>query len=76
MRRVVRRRIFLGSVAAVLVVGYATLDVYDVVPGVLTLANAPDPTPAAATSFRRVLPQGPTPASVPARAPKPHPARG
>ena len=42
MRRVVRRRIFLGSVAAVLVVGYATLDVYDVVPGVLTLANAPD----------------------------------
>ena len=49
MRRVVRRRIFLGSVAAVLVVGYATLDVYDVVPGVLTLANAPDPTPAGPT---------------------------
>ena len=35
------------AVAAVLlaVVGYAALDVYDVVPGVLTLAHAPDPSP-------------------------------
>ncbi|MEP6651290.1 MAG: D-alanyl-D-alanine carboxypeptidase [Lapillicoccus sp.] len=45
MRRVV------AVVAVVLlgVLGYLTLDVYDVVPGVLTLANRPDPVPATPT---------------------------
>jgi serine-type D-Ala-D-Ala carboxypeptidase/endopeptidase (penicillin-binding protein 4) len=48
VRRVVRRRIVAASgLTVVLLAGYATLDVYDLVPGVLTRANPPDPTPAA-----------------------------
>jgi serine-type D-Ala-D-Ala carboxypeptidase/endopeptidase (penicillin-binding protein 4) len=47
VRRVVRRRVVV--VTTVLVIGYLTLDVYDVVPGVLTRANAPDPISAAPT---------------------------
>ncbi len=47
MRRVVRRRIVAASgLAVVLIAGYATLDVYDVVPGMLTLATPADPAPA------------------------------
>ncbi|MEO8829830.1 D-alanyl-D-alanine carboxypeptidase/D-alanyl-D-alanine-endopeptidase [Lapillicoccus sp.] len=38
-----RRILAALGVLLLLVVGYAALDVYDVVPGVLTLANAPDP---------------------------------
>ncbi len=40
-----RRALAVVATLLVLVVGYAALDVYDVVPGVLTLAHAPDPTP-------------------------------
>jgi D-alanyl-D-alanine carboxypeptidase/D-alanyl-D-alanine-endopeptidase (penicillin-binding protein 4) len=47
VRRVVRRRVVV--VTTVLVIGYLTLDVYDVVPGVLTRANAPDPISATPT---------------------------
>ena len=47
MRRVVRRRVVV--VTTVLVIGYLTLDVYDVVPGVLTRANPPDPVSATST---------------------------
>ena len=47
MRRVVRRRIVLAT--TLLVIGYAALDVYDLVPGVLTLANSPDPVSATPT---------------------------
>jgi D-alanyl-D-alanine carboxypeptidase/D-alanyl-D-alanine-endopeptidase (penicillin-binding protein 4) len=47
VHRVVRRRVVV--VTTVLVIGYLTLDVYDVVPGVLTRANAPDPISATPT---------------------------
>ena len=47
MRRVVSRRVV--AVTTVLVIGYLTLDVYDVVPGVLTRANPPDPVSATPT---------------------------
>lgn len=47
MRRVVRRRVVV--VTTVLVIAYLTLDVYDVVPGVLTRANPPDPISATPT---------------------------
>jgi D-alanyl-D-alanine carboxypeptidase/D-alanyl-D-alanine-endopeptidase (penicillin-binding protein 4) len=47
VRRVVRRRVV--AVTTVLVIGYLTLDVYDVVPGVLTRANPPDPVSATPT---------------------------
>ena len=41
------RRVAVAVVSVLLaLVGYAALDVYDVVPGVLTLAPAPDPVPA------------------------------
>jgi D-alanyl-D-alanine carboxypeptidase/D-alanyl-D-alanine-endopeptidase (penicillin-binding protein 4) len=40
VRRVVRRRVVV--VTTVFVIGYLTLDVYDVAPGVLTLAHEPD----------------------------------
>ena len=44
-----RRVVAVAGAVVLLVAGYATLDVYDVVPGVLTLANAPDPTPTTPT---------------------------
>ena len=54
------------AVAAVLltVLGYAALDVYDVVPGVLTLAHAPDPQPL------QPLPTGPTSGATTAAQPR------
>ena len=63
MRRVVRRRIVAASgLAVLLVAGYATLDVYDVVPGVLTLANPPDvasgtPTPTSSSTTTAAQPR-------------------
>ena len=57
MRRIA---VALGLVLAL--VGYAVLDVYDVVPGVLTLAPAPDPVSPAATA---------TPTTPPVGAPRP-----
>jgi serine-type D-Ala-D-Ala carboxypeptidase/endopeptidase (penicillin-binding protein 4) len=45
----VRRALAVVATVLLLLVGYATLDVYDVVPGVLTLANPPDPAPASDT---------------------------
>lgn len=44
-----RRVVAVAGAVVLLVAGYGTLDVYDVVPGVLTLANAPDPTPTTPT---------------------------
>ena len=44
-----RRVVAVAGAVVLLVAGYATLDVYDMVPGVLTLANAPDPTPTTPT---------------------------
>lgn len=45
-----RRILVVLAVVLLGLVGYATLDVYDVVPGVLTLANAPDPAPSTPSS--------------------------
>ena len=77
-----RLAVAVGVVAALL--GYATLDVYDRVPGVLTLAPAPDPAPATPTPSTSLppvaLPSPPTaPAGMPlatsgAEAPLPTPA--
>ncbi len=40
-----RRAVAIVAALVVALVGYAALDVYDVVPGVLTLAHTPDPAP-------------------------------
>ena len=52
MRRrvVVRRRIAVVLAALLIVAGYVTLDVHDVVPGMLTLAPEPDPAPVTPTA--------------------------
>lgn len=51
MRRrvIMRRRIAVVLAALLVLAGYVALDVYDLAPGVLTLANDPDPAPATPT---------------------------
>ena len=78
------RRLAVAMGVVVALLGYATLDVYDRVPGVLTLAPAPDPalaTPTPSTSLPPVAQPSPltAPAGMPlaasgAQAPLPTPA--